>query len=108
MDASTDWKSPTLPTTTRSRLSVPNLTTTMKDPVLPDVPDGNDIHSNTWLVDMNYLMPFSVMLMILCVLLLILCYLRHRMRQRRLLQRELQLRRLMTTSAGSQHIDGAC
>lgn len=81
-------------------------TTTMRAPMVPSVPGDGDSHSNTWLVDMNYLMPFSVMLMILCVLLLILCYLRHRMRQRRLLQRELQLRRLMTSAGPHQHVDG--
>ncbi|XP_067951137.1 uncharacterized protein [Watersipora subatra] len=50
-----------------------------------------------WGIDMNYLMPFSVMLMILCVLLLMLCYLRHRMRQRRRLREELQLNLLLGT-----------
>lgn len=60
----------------------------MKTPKTPDVPGYRP--NSDWFIDMNYLMPFSVMLMILCVLLFILCYLRHRMRQRRRIQRQLQ------------------
>lgn len=62
--------------------------------------------SSAWLIDMNYLMPFSVMLMILCVLLLILCYLRHRMRQRRQLRHELQLRHMLSGINDMQRVDG--
>lgn len=73
-------------------------------PLLPDYPDKFG-PSTAWMIDMNYLMPFSVMLMILCVLLLILCYLRHRMRQRRQLQRELRLSHIMH-STDRQQLDG--
>lgn len=65
-------------------------------PQLPNIPDTPP--QTPFVIDMNYLMPFSVMLMILCVLLLILCYLRHRMRQRRMLQRELRLSQLLHQS----------
>lgn len=73
-------------------------------PKLPEYPD-NLGPSTTWIIDMNYLMPFSVMLMILCVLLLILCYLRHRMRRRRQMQRELRLSHIMHNT-DSRHFDG--
>ena len=73
-------------------------------PKLPEYPD-NLGPSTTWIIDMNYLMPFSVMLMILCVLLLLLCYLRHRMRRRRQMQRELRLSHIMHNT-DSRHFDG--
>ena len=73
-----------------------------RTPALPDYP----VSSPEWVIDMNYLMPFSVMLMILCFLLLILCYLRHRMRQRRQLRQELRLRHLLAESNNRPCVDG--